>query len=117
MLKGKVTIKDIARELGISPSTVSKALKSHSDISATTKKAVRALVRKWNYHPDPIALSLKGGLSKTIGVIVLEREINGCFCLCLFWFAIGRVLRFFWFCFAFGLVAGYTAYGLLLTWL
>ena len=72
MNKGQVTIKDIARELGISPSTVSKALKGHPDISADTKKAVRELVEKWNYKPDPIALSLKGGLSKTIGVIVPE---------------------------------------------
>jgi len=72
MNKGQVTIKDIARELGISPSTVSKALKGHPDISSETKKAVKALVEKWNYKPDPIALSLKGGLSKTIGVIVPE---------------------------------------------
>lgn len=70
MHKGQVTIKDIARELGISPSTVSKALNGHKDISLSTKKAVRELVDKWNYTPDPIALSLKGGLSKTIGVIV-----------------------------------------------
>jgi LacI family transcriptional regulator len=72
MQKGQVTIKDIARELGISPSTVSKALKGHPDISPVTKKAVRELVEKWNYKPDPIALSLKGGQSKTIGVIVPE---------------------------------------------
>ncbi len=72
MHKGQVTIKDIAKELGISPSTVSKALKGHPDISASTKKAVRELVDKWNYKPDPIALSLKSGLSKTIGVIVPE---------------------------------------------
>lgn len=72
MNKGQVTIKDIARELGISPSTVSKALKGHPDISPVTKKAVRDLVEKWNYKPDPIALSLKGGLSKSIGVIVPE---------------------------------------------
>jgi len=72
MNKGQVTIKDIARELGISPSTVSKALKGHPDISAETKKAVRELVEKWNYKPDPIALSLKGGLTMTIGVIVPE---------------------------------------------
>ncbi len=72
MNKGQVTIKDIARELGISPSTVSKALKGHPDISPATKKAVRALVEKWNYKPDPIALSLKSGQSKTIGVIVPE---------------------------------------------
>jgi LacI family transcriptional regulator len=72
MHKGQVTIKDIAKELGISPSTVSKALKGHPDISPATKKAVKELVEKWNYKPDPIALSLKSGLSKTIGVIVPE---------------------------------------------
>jgi LacI family transcriptional regulator len=72
MDKGRVTIKDIARELGISPSTVSKALKGHPDISSATKKAVKELVEKWNYKPDPIALSLKVGQSRTIGVIVPE---------------------------------------------
>jgi DNA-binding LacI/PurR family transcriptional regulator len=72
MFKGQVTIKDIAKELGISPSTVSKALKGHRDISPSTKKAVRELVEKWNYKPDPIALSLKSGQTKIIGVIVPE---------------------------------------------
>lgn len=72
MQKGQVTIKDIARELGISPSTVSKALKGNREISASTRKAVLELVEKWNYRPDPIALSLKSGQSKTIGVIVPE---------------------------------------------
>lgn len=72
MHKGQITIKDIARELGISPSTVSKALKGHRDISSTTKQSVKELAEKWNYKPDQIALSLKSGLSKTIGVIVPE---------------------------------------------
>lgn len=72
MKKGQVTIKDIARELEISPSTVSKALNDHPDISQATKKAVRELVIKWNYKPDPIALSLLSGKSKIIGVIVPE---------------------------------------------
>jgi DNA-binding LacI/PurR family transcriptional regulator len=72
MHKGQITIKDIASELGISPSTVSKALKGHRDISSSTKKSVRDLAEKWNYKPDQIALSLKSGLSKTIGVIVPE---------------------------------------------
>jgi DNA-binding LacI/PurR family transcriptional regulator len=72
MHKGQITIKDIARELGISPSTVSKALKGHRDISISTKQSVRKLAEKWNYKPDLIALSLKSGLSKTIGVIVPE---------------------------------------------
>lgn len=67
-----MTIKDIAKELGISPSTVSKALKGHRDISASTKKAVHDLVVKWNYIPDPVAISLQSGLTKTIGVIVPE---------------------------------------------
>lgn len=72
MEKERVTIKDIARELGISPSTVSKALKGHPDISSDTKRAVRELVEKWNYKPDPIALSLKSGQGRTIGVIMPE---------------------------------------------
>ncbi len=72
MHKGQITIKDIAKELGISPSTVSKALKGHRDISSTTKQEVKKLAEKWNYKPDQIALSLKSGLSKTIGVIVPE---------------------------------------------
>jgi DNA-binding LacI/PurR family transcriptional regulator len=72
MQKGQVTIKDIAKELGISPSTVSKALKGHRDISSSTKESVKKLADKWNYKPDQIALSLKSGSSKTIGVIVPE---------------------------------------------
>lgn len=72
MHKGQITIKDIAKELGISSSTVSKALKGHRDISSSTKQAVRNLADSWNYKPDQIALSLKSGLSKTIGVIVPE---------------------------------------------
>lgn len=72
MHKGQVTIKDIARELGISPSTVSRALKDHPDISQETKDTVRKLAEKLNYTPDPIALSLKSRQSKIIGVIVPE---------------------------------------------
>jgi len=72
MHKGQITIKDIAKELGISPSTVSKALKGHRDISISTKKSVRKLAEEWNYKPNQIALSLKSGSSKTIGVIVPE---------------------------------------------
>lgn len=70
MGKENVTIKDIARELGISPSTVSRALKDHPDISQTTRDAVNELAERWNYRPNPIALSLKSGSSKTIGVII-----------------------------------------------
>lgn len=70
MSRGNITIKDIARELGISPSTVSRALKDHPDISQATRDAVNELAERWNYRPNPIALSLKSGSSKTIGVII-----------------------------------------------
>ena len=72
MHKGQVTIKDIAKELGVSPSTVSRALKDHPDISSETKKAINDLAKKLNYSPDPIALSLKSRKSKIIGVIIPE---------------------------------------------
>ncbi|MFO7852432.1 MAG: LacI family DNA-binding transcriptional regulator [Bacteroidota bacterium] len=72
MHKENVTLKDIARELEISPSTVSRALKDHPDISPETKKLVNKLADKWNYRPNPIALSLKGGESRTVGVVVPE---------------------------------------------
>ncbi|MDZ7633848.1 MAG: LacI family DNA-binding transcriptional regulator [Bacteroidales bacterium] len=72
MGRENITIKDIARELGISPSTVSRALKDHPDISKATRDAVNELAERWNYRPNPIALSLKSGSSKTIGVIIPE---------------------------------------------
>lgn len=67
-----VTIKDIARELGISPSTVSRALKDHPDISPQTKIQVRELVEKLKYKPNAVALSLRSRKSNIIGVIVPE---------------------------------------------
>lgn len=70
--KGQVTIKDIAKELGISPSTVSKALKNHPDISESTRRAVNDLARKLNYNPNPIALSLRNSRSKIIGLVIPE---------------------------------------------
>jgi DNA-binding LacI/PurR family transcriptional regulator len=65
-----VTIKDIARELGVSPSTVSRALKDHPDISPATKKQVRDLVDKMKYKPNAIALSLRSQKTNVISVIV-----------------------------------------------
>jgi LacI family transcriptional regulator len=68
----QVTIKDIARELGISPSTVSRALKDHPDISTKTKEAVNALAEKLNYQPNIVALNLRQKKTFTIGVIIPE---------------------------------------------
>lgn len=67
-----VTIKDIARELGISTSTVSRALRDSYEISSETKKTVLECAERLNYQPNPIALSLKEKRSRSIGVIVCE---------------------------------------------
>jgi LacI family transcriptional regulator len=72
MKYNQVTIKDIARELGISPSTVSRALKDHPDISPDTKKAVNELATRLNYQPNIVALSLRQSKTNTIGVIIPE---------------------------------------------
>jgi len=72
MKSGLVTIKDLARELKISASTVSRALKNHPDISVETKRAVHELAERLNYQPNAVALSLKQRRSNTIGVIIPE---------------------------------------------
>ncbi|WP_421920116.1 LacI family DNA-binding transcriptional regulator [Marinifilum sp.] len=72
MRSGQVTIKDIAKELGISASTVSRALKDHPDISAKTKEAVNELAKKWHYKPNAVALSLRHSKTNIIGVIIPE---------------------------------------------
>ncbi|WDF80281.1 LacI family DNA-binding transcriptional regulator [Mucilaginibacter sp. AW1-7] len=66
------TIKDIAKALGVSTSTVSRALKGSYEIGAETKKLVQEYAEKVNYRPNPIALSLKDQKSHSIGVVVCE---------------------------------------------
>lgn len=72
MKLGQVTIKDIARELNIATSTVSRALKNYHGISDDTKKKVKDLAEKLNYRPNAVALSLRKSKSFTIGVIIPE---------------------------------------------
>ncbi len=66
----RATIKDIANELNISPSTVSRALKNHPDISEKTKKLVLSLAEKLKYRPNQLALNLRKKKNNTIGVII-----------------------------------------------
>ena len=70
MNKSHITIHDIARELNISASTVSRALHDHPRISMATRTAVRRVAEKYNYQPNVVATSLRQGRSKTVGVIV-----------------------------------------------
>jgi len=72
MNKPQITIKDIARELNISPSTVSRALKNHPDISQETKNVVNAYAKKYNYKPNTLALNLRMSRNNTIGIIIPE---------------------------------------------
>lgn len=70
------TIKDIAKALGLSTSTVSRALRGSYEISQETKKLVLEYAEKINYRPNPIALSLKERRSRAIGIVVCEIANN-----------------------------------------
>jgi LacI family transcriptional regulator len=83
-MKRKITLKQIARELDVSISTVSKALKDSLEISQDTREKVQAFAKLYNYRPNNIALSLKNRKTKNIGVIIPEivhyffsKAING----------------------------------------
>src|SRR3954463_2572803 len=67
-----ITIKDIAKSLGVSTSTVSRALRDSYEIGAETKKRVLEYSEKMNYKPNQVALNLKERSSKSIGIVVSE---------------------------------------------
>jgi DNA-binding LacI/PurR family transcriptional regulator len=71
-IKPQITIKDLAEKLGLSISTVSRALSDHPDISIKTKKAVKELSELLGYKPNQIALNLRNKSTKTIGLIIPE---------------------------------------------
>src|SRR5690606_1944205 len=71
-MKPKMTLKKIATELGLSISTVSKALKDNKDISKENRERVQAFAKFYNYRPNSVALSLRNKKTKTIGVIIPE---------------------------------------------
>ena len=72
MKKKQATLKDIARELGVSPSTVSRALNDHPAIADATKIRIKAKAKELKYEPNIVALSLKNKSTKTIGVVIPE---------------------------------------------
>lgn len=69
-MKQKITIKTIAKELGVSTSTVSKALKDSHEISHETKEKIQAYANLYNYKPNHLALQLRNQKTKVIGVIL-----------------------------------------------
>lgn len=73
-----ISLKELAAELKLAPSTVSRALNDSYEISDATKKKVISMAEKLNYHANPFARSLRENKSKTIAVIIPER-INSFF--------------------------------------
>ncbi|MEM6764602.1 MAG: LacI family DNA-binding transcriptional regulator [Bacteroidota bacterium] len=70
----KVTITDIANELGCSPSTVSRALRNKEKVSAETYAAVSKLAKKYGYRPNPNATGLVNNRTRLLGVVVQHLE-------------------------------------------
>ena len=64
------TIKEIAKKLRVSVSTVSRALHNHPSIGLRTRMQVQELAREMNYVPNQAAISFKQGKSNTIGIIL-----------------------------------------------
>jgi DNA-binding LacI/PurR family transcriptional regulator len=72
--KSHVSLKDIAKELNLSISTVSRAIRNTGEISPETRKAVLELAEKWNYKPNPLAMGLLKNKTNTIGIIIPDAE-------------------------------------------
>lgn len=73
----RISIAELAAQLGLSTSTVSRGLSDHPSISEATKARVRQLAQELNYLPNSLAAALRKGRSNTVGVIV--PHINGYF--------------------------------------
>ncbi len=71
-MKPRITLKKIAREFGVSISTVSKALKDSHEISEETRGKIKAFADYYNYKPNNLALQLRNQKTSVIGVIVPE---------------------------------------------
>ena len=69
-MKIRATLKQIAKELDVSVSTVSKALNDSPEISEKTKTRIKEYAKLKNYKPNVIGLNLKNRKTKTIGVII-----------------------------------------------
>ena len=74
---GMASIKDVARECGVSVATVSKALNGHSDISRATKEKVREIADKLGYMPNSAARALKTNRTYNLGVLFVDEAQSG----------------------------------------
>ncbi|MDO4933677.1 MAG: LacI family DNA-binding transcriptional regulator, partial [Prevotella sp.] len=68
--KHRTSLKDLAKELGVSIATVSRALRNSPEIGKDMQTRVKELARQLNYRPNPFARSLRREAPKIIGVVV-----------------------------------------------
>ena len=68
--KHRTSLKDLARELGVSIATVSRALRSSPEIGQEMQEKVKALAKRLNYRPNPFAQSLRKEAPRVIGVVM-----------------------------------------------
>ncbi len=80
----KITIKDVAREAGVSTQTISRVINNHPDVSPDTRKRIREIIDRLGYHPSELARSLIHRRSLTLGVVTAglkyigpNRTLNG----------------------------------------
>ena len=71
-----VTIYDIAREAGVSITSVSRVLNNKGEISAATRARVQAVLDKYHYAPSQIARGLAGKTSRTVGIVALDLRVE-----------------------------------------
>jgi DNA-binding LacI/PurR family transcriptional regulator len=70
----QTTISDVAKAVGVAPSTVSRALNGHTDISPATRQAIIDTARELDYKPNMLAQSLKSRQTHTLGVLIPDLE-------------------------------------------
>ena len=68
--KRRISLKDLAQELGVSIATVSRALRSSPEIGQEMQERVKELARRLNFRPNPFAQSLRKEAPRVIGVVV-----------------------------------------------
>jgi LacI family transcriptional regulator len=66
----RISQRDIAKMLGINVSTVSRALKGQEGVSLELRQKIEQYAKEQGYYPNPLAMSLRYGTTRTIGVIV-----------------------------------------------
>lgn len=68
-MQHQITLRDLARKLGLHPTTVSMGLRNHPEIAEATRKRIQALTRQMHYSPNYVARSLRQRVSSTLGVL------------------------------------------------